>query len=200
MIDLVQIAITSHEDPEQRRGRVLEVGYGLGISSRAIQVEGVHEHVIVEMNIDVMSMLLASDLARAPGVRPLLGLWQDVVPMLADASFDSIFFDPFPNVRCGRAEFTPCLLDRAASLCTGLATPFLGCWLCPLALLRHDSSMRCFHHALVPPSVPPHLVPSLLPCSHRTLMSRLGTRGASTSEISCGMPFGCSALAVSSRS
>ena len=33
----------------------------------------------------------------APGVRPILGFWQELAPLLADASFDSVLFDAFPN-------------------------------------------------------------------------------------------------------
>ena len=44
-----------------------------------------------------MQRLLASPLGRAPGVRPILGFWQELAPLLADASFDSVLFDAFPN-------------------------------------------------------------------------------------------------------
>ena len=97
MIELAQIATSSHDAPDQRHGRLLEIGYGLGISARAIQQQGVREHVIVEANIDVMHTLLASKMITTPGVRPILGFWQEVLPVLADESFDSVFFDPFPN-------------------------------------------------------------------------------------------------------
>ena len=53
MADLAQIVVTSHDAPSQRHGRLLEVGYGLGISARAIQKYGVREHVLLEANIDV---------------------------------------------------------------------------------------------------------------------------------------------------
>lgn len=52
MLDLTKIAVTSHDEPAQRHGRLLELGYGLGISARAIQRLGVKEHVILEANID----------------------------------------------------------------------------------------------------------------------------------------------------
>lgn len=55
------------------------------------------EHIILEANIQVLRTLLASQIGRAPGVRPILGFWQELLPILADASFDSIFFDPYPN-------------------------------------------------------------------------------------------------------
>ena len=97
MRDLAAIAVTSHVAPGQRHGRLLELGYGLGISAHAIQQLGVREHVLLEANIEVMKSLMASDLATRPGVRPVLGFWQELVPTFADGSFDSIFFDPFPN-------------------------------------------------------------------------------------------------------
>lgn len=97
MEDLAEVAVASHDDPARRHGRLLEVGYGLGISARAIQARNVREHVIVEANVDVMCSLLHSPLGASPGVRPLLGFWQEVVPLLGDGTFDSVFFDPFPN-------------------------------------------------------------------------------------------------------
>ena len=97
MIELAQIATSSHDAPSQRHGRLLEVGYGLGISARAIQRQGVREHVLIEANIDVMRTLLASEVGGLPGVRPILGFWQEILPTLDDELFDSIFFDPFPN-------------------------------------------------------------------------------------------------------
>lgn len=44
-----------------------------------------------------MHTLMASELVQNPGVRPVLGFWQEVVPLLEGGSFDAIFFDPFPN-------------------------------------------------------------------------------------------------------
>ena len=37
MRDLAAIATQSHDNPRQRGGRLLEVGYGLGLSAREIQ-------------------------------------------------------------------------------------------------------------------------------------------------------------------
>ena len=97
MHDLVPVAITSHQDPELRNGRLLELGFGLGTSARAFQAAGVREHLILEANIAVMQALLESDVVNKPGVRVVLGFWQEMAPTLADGAFDSIFFDPYPN-------------------------------------------------------------------------------------------------------
>eukprot|EP00921_Rhytidocystis_pertsovi_P015806 GHVQ01025058.1.p1 GENE.GHVQ01025058.1~~GHVQ01025058.1.p1 ORF type:complete len:167 (-),score=27.07 GHVQ01025058.1:960-1460(-) len=78
-------------------GRVLEVGFGLGLSARAVQSHAttqqttgsntchssrppVVEHVIVEANQDVYQRLckFASEEA-ACAITPVLGLWQEVV-------------------------------------------------------------------------------------------------------------------------
>ena len=97
MAKLASTVMTSHDNPKQRHGIVLEVGFGLGLSAAAIQEHGAREHHIIEANIDITRALLASNLAMKRGVRPLLGFWQEMVPCLADASYDSILFDPFPN-------------------------------------------------------------------------------------------------------
>ena len=77
-------------------GRVLEVGFGMGISARFLQDLGVEEHVVIEANRDVYGRLLA--FAReAPGrVLPMSGFWEDIAPCFPDGSFSSILFDTYP--------------------------------------------------------------------------------------------------------
>ena len=77
-------------------GRVLEVGFGMGISATAIQRHPVDEHVIIEANAQVFEELEAFAVSAPSRLTPLLGLWEEVVPRLADESFDGIFYDTYP--------------------------------------------------------------------------------------------------------
>lgn len=77
-------------------GRVLELGYGLGISAGFIQLNPPAEHAIIEMNRHV-----ADEARRFAGrceskVTILEGLWQEVVPSLPSESFQGILFDTYP--------------------------------------------------------------------------------------------------------
>ncbi|WP_145568001.1 class I SAM-dependent methyltransferase [Yersinia mollaretii] len=78
-------------------GRVLEVGFGMGIASRHLQDCGVKEHVIIEANADVFHTLL--DFAnKAPHkVIPIFGLWESVIGLLSDNYFDGILYDTYPT-------------------------------------------------------------------------------------------------------
>lgn len=82
-----------------RGGTVLEVGYGLGLSSRAIlshpEVTG---YEVIECHPDVAARA-ADDLRSAIGdgrARLHVGFWQDVTPLLRSGSLDGILFDTYP--------------------------------------------------------------------------------------------------------
>eukprot|EP00929_Paragymnodinium_shiwhaense_P049073 TRINITY_DN24769_c1_g1_i1.p1 TRINITY_DN24769_c1_g1~~TRINITY_DN24769_c1_g1_i1.p1 ORF type:complete len:263 (+),score=71.30 TRINITY_DN24769_c1_g1_i1:65-853(+) len=78
-------------------GRVLEVGFGLGISAGFIDGhEGVTEHVILEANDEVFGKAQCWAARAARRTTVLQGFWQDLVCQLPDASFDAILFDVFP--------------------------------------------------------------------------------------------------------
>ena len=79
-----------------RGGRVLEVGYGMGISAAAIQEADLDAHVVVEANIDVYRHLLQFAAGARRPLQAILGFWEDIVPSFADGSFDGILFDPYP--------------------------------------------------------------------------------------------------------
>jgi diaminopimelate decarboxylase/SAM-dependent methyltransferase len=82
-------------------GRVLEVGFGMGIAAGFVRARRPAEHVIIECNRDVFRA--AEEFARAAGgssapvkTTPRLGFWEDVTPGLPAGSFDGILFDTYP--------------------------------------------------------------------------------------------------------
>lgn len=90
-------------------GRVLEVGFGLGLSAACIDAyrPSVSEHVILEANDAVLGRAgLWADKASVPTLL-LGGFWQDLVPSLEPESFGGILFDAFPlspGEACGDGE------------------------------------------------------------------------------------------------
>lgn len=87
-----------------RGGRVLEIGYGMGLSAGYISQHygrGVTEHVIVEANRDVAAAARRFGAAHAPGVVHVVeGVSYDVIAahpgIFAPASFDGILHDAYP--------------------------------------------------------------------------------------------------------
>ena len=77
-------------------GRVLEIGFGMGISASFIQSFPIEEHVVIEANEGVFKRLLEFQKTATHKVTPLCGFWEDVVPTLVDSSFDGILYDTFP--------------------------------------------------------------------------------------------------------
>jgi guanidinoacetate N-methyltransferase len=79
-------------------GRVLELGYGMGLSARAIQSHGIDEHIVIECHPDVVKKC-STDFRKeiATGrMRVLSGFWQDITPLIKDRTFDGILFDTYP--------------------------------------------------------------------------------------------------------
>lgn len=86
-------------------GRVLEVGFGLGISARYIDAyDAVDEHVIFEANDAVLgTAALWADSARRP-TTVFGGFWQELVDDFETGSFGGILFDAFPLSDEGSAD------------------------------------------------------------------------------------------------
>ncbi len=79
-------------------GCVLELGYGLGLSAKAIQSHNITNHYIIECHPDVIAKCV-QDFHQAIGenrIHILSGFWQNVTPLLLDETFDGILFDTYP--------------------------------------------------------------------------------------------------------
>ncbi len=77
-------------------GRILECGFGLGISASAIQSYCPTEHIIIEYNADVFERVKLFQKKAKYKVTPILGLAFEAVNSLAPQSFDGIFYDTYP--------------------------------------------------------------------------------------------------------
>ncbi len=79
-----------------KSGRVLELGFGMGISAAYIQQNAPQEHVIIEMNRTIANTAREFAASSQSKVTILEGMWQDIVPTLASESFHGILFDTYP--------------------------------------------------------------------------------------------------------
>ena len=73
--------------------KVLEVGFGMGISAGYFQRFEIEEHIIVEANRSVYERLVAFARSAPRRVVPILGFWEDVTGNIPDGSVSSILFD-----------------------------------------------------------------------------------------------------------
>ncbi len=82
----------------QNHGQVLELGYGLGLSAKAIQSYEISSHYIIECHPDVIAKCV-KDFHQSIGdnrLHLLTGFWQDITPLLTNEIFDGILFDTYP--------------------------------------------------------------------------------------------------------
>ncbi len=77
-------------------GKILEVGFGMGISASFIQEQPIEGHQIIEANSDVFSYakLWQNDVKIKTNI--ILGFWEDLTKNMQDESFDGILFDTYP--------------------------------------------------------------------------------------------------------
>lgn len=79
-------------------GNVLELGYGMGLSSAAIQAQDIETHCVVECHPDVLAKAVVDlrEPLESNRAHILSGFWQEVTPLLRSESFDGILFDTYP--------------------------------------------------------------------------------------------------------
>eukprot|EP00033_Pygsuia_biforma_P001880 GCRY01002101.1.p1 GENE.GCRY01002101.1~~GCRY01002101.1.p1 ORF type:complete len:379 (+),score=75.38 GCRY01002101.1:165-1301(+) len=85
--------ICSQKDSNGQAGRVLNVGFGLGIIDTYIQEHKPVCHTIIEAHPDVYQHMLNEGWDKKPGVEIVFGRWQDVIHSLGP--FDGVFFDTY---------------------------------------------------------------------------------------------------------
>lgn len=94
---------------KKQDAHTLEVGFGMGLASMFMRRCGASRRVIIEAHPTITENArrfwewhIGEGLANV-----VEGFWQNVVPTLADASFDAILFDTFP-LRSDKADANPC--------------------------------------------------------------------------------------------
>lgn len=80
----------------EKQGRILELGFGLELSSGFIQHLGVDEHIIVEPNYEVFEKLMRFKSQYKSKIIPILAKWQEILHLFSPQSFDGILFDASP--------------------------------------------------------------------------------------------------------
>jgi len=77
-------------------GKVLEVGFGLGISASYIQDNQLEEHHIIEANDQIFERM--KDFTKSAKSSTFLysGFWEDISKNFEDQYFDGILFDTYP--------------------------------------------------------------------------------------------------------
>lgn len=78
----------------RNRGRVLEIGFGLGISAQEIMTSGCNEYVVVEAHPEIAKQARAWGERQPVRVTVIEDFWQNVVRDLG--RFDGILFDTYP--------------------------------------------------------------------------------------------------------
>jgi len=79
-------------------GNVLELGYGMGLSAKAIQSQNIKSHYVIECHPDVVAQCVKNFhyAISSNRLHVLSGFWQDITPFLKDGTFDGILFDTYP--------------------------------------------------------------------------------------------------------
>ena len=79
-------------------GKILELGYGLGLSAHSIQKYRPAQHLVIECHPDVIKKCV-DDFREEIAFGKLhifSGFWEAVTPSLASGIFDGILFDTYP--------------------------------------------------------------------------------------------------------
>ena len=88
---------TLAEQVTRRKGHILEVGFGMGISASYIMELGCSEYTVIEPHPAVLQKARQWALQQAVPVHILEGFWEDVIDR--SGVFDGILFDTYPTSR-----------------------------------------------------------------------------------------------------
>ncbi len=82
----------------RNEGNVLELGFGMGLSARAIEAHNIDGHYVIECHPDVIAKCIKNFhyAIGANRLHLLSGFWQDITPLIKDETFDGILFDTYP--------------------------------------------------------------------------------------------------------
>lgn len=85
-------------------GRVLEIGFGMGISANYIQEFDIEQHIIIEANhvVAIRAQAFAEKSPRATQV--IEGFWDEVIEQIPDESLDGILLDSYPMAKGDTGE------------------------------------------------------------------------------------------------
>ena len=89
-------------------GRVLNVGFGMGLIDSAIEQYDIYEHWIIEAHLDVYTKMLEDGWHKLPHVKILYGDWRWYLPFLP--MFDGIYIDTWDEEVWDFHEFVPNIL------------------------------------------------------------------------------------------
>lgn len=89
MKDLAEVAIS-------KKGNVLELGFGMGISAKFIQEGEIKKHIIIEANKDVAMKARIFAKNSKHKTQVLEGFWEDKIKKIKNNSLDGILFDTYP--------------------------------------------------------------------------------------------------------
>lgn len=90
-------------------GIILEVGFGLGISSSYLQKHKIKKHIIIEANQDVYEKAQEFASKAKFEVELIYGFWEANIYKLGNESIDGILFDTYPlevkDIHCNHFDF-----------------------------------------------------------------------------------------------
>ena len=106
-------------------GRILEIGFGLGISAGYIQSYGAESHVIVEIHPEIASKARNWG-KKGRGVKVLEGDWYDLREDIeANGPYDGIFYDAFGDTNIKYlVEFCSGIINKGGRLTVWNPLPY----------------------------------------------------------------------------
>jgi guanidinoacetate N-methyltransferase len=79
-----------------KKGIVLEVGFGMGISANYIQNGDIEKHIIIEANKDVFDKAGNFACQAKKPVELIFGFWEEAIKQISENAITGILFDTYP--------------------------------------------------------------------------------------------------------